>query len=61
MIVRVALLSFLLLTGISFGQEGTYYEGLGLFSTRPSETKSIQEIKRFGPVGLSLELYQPAY
>jgi hypothetical protein len=61
MIVRVALLSFLLLTGISFGQEGTYYEGQGLFSTRPSETKSIQEIKRFGPVGLSLELYQPAF
>ena len=61
MIVRVALLSFLLLTGISFGQEGTYYEGVGLFSTRPSETKSIQEIKRFGPVGLALELHQPAF
>ena len=61
MIVRVALLSFLLLSGISFGQEGTYYEGVGLFSTRPSETKSIQEIKRFGPVGLALELHQPAF
>ena len=33
----------------------------GLFSTRPSETKSLQSIDRFGPVGIGLELRQPAF
>jgi len=39
----------------------SFYKGPGLFSTRPSETKSLQEIKRFGPVGMGIELHQPAF
>ena len=38
-----------------------YKEPHGLFSTRPSETASLQSIKRFGPVGMSIDLLQPAF
>ena len=38
-----------------------YTQEAGLFSTRPSETKSLQTIKRFGPVGLGIDLLQPAF
>ena len=38
-----------------------YKEPYGLFSTRPDEKKSLQNIKRFGPVGLSIDLVQPAF
>ncbi|MBC8324054.1 MAG: hypothetical protein H8E27_00265 [Verrucomicrobia subdivision 3 bacterium] len=33
----------------------------GLFSTRPGETKSLQNIKRIGPVGMGIDLLQPAF
>jgi hypothetical protein len=42
-------------TGSSFYKEPT------LFSTRPAETNSLQTIDRFGPVGLSIDLIQPAF
>lgn len=32
-----------------------------IFSTRPDEKKSLQVIKRFGPVGIGLDLIQPAF
>ncbi len=38
-----------------------FYKAPGLFSTRPSETKSMQTIARFGPVGMGIELHQPAF
>jgi len=38
-----------------------FYKGPALFSTRPSETKSLQTIDRFGPVGMGIELHQPAF
>ena len=41
--------------------ESYYEEPHGLFSTRPSETKSLQSIDRFGPVGMGIELLQPAF
>ena len=41
--------------------KGFYKEEKGLFSTRPSETKSLQAIARFGPVGIGIELLQPAF
>ncbi len=45
-----------------FAEEpGFYSNPHALFSTRPSLTKSIQNIKRFGPVGLSIDLSQPAF
>jgi len=41
--------------------ETFYKKTNGLFSTRPSETKSLQTIARFGPVGIGIELRQPAF
>ena len=38
-----------------------YKDPRGLFSTRPSETKSLTNIKRFGPVGMGIDLIQPAF
>jgi len=39
----------------------SFYKGPGIFSTRPSETKSVQTIARFGPVGMGIDLHQPAF
>jgi len=39
----------------------SFYRAPGIFSTRPSETKSLQTIARFGPVGMGIELHQPAF
>ncbi len=41
--------------------ESFYKNPYGLFSTRPSEEKSLQTIDRFGPVGIGIELIQPAF
>lgn len=41
--------------------ESFYQNPNGLFSTRPSEKKSLQTIDRFGPVGIGIELIQPAF
>ena len=38
-----------------------YKDSRGLFSTRPSETQSLTNIKRFGPVGMGIDLIQPAF
>ncbi len=39
----------------------SFYKDTSLFSTRPDETKSSQSIDRFGPVGMGIELVQPAF
>ena len=39
----------------------SFYKGPGIFSTRPSETNSLTNIKRFGPVGMGIDLLQPAF
>ncbi|MFZ9936421.1 MAG: DUF6288 domain-containing protein, partial [Luteolibacter sp.] len=38
-----------------------YYKESPLFSTAPDPNKSVSELTRFGPVGMSLELHQPAF
>jgi hypothetical protein len=38
-----------------------YKNSRGIFSTRPSETSSLTNIKRFGPVGMGIDLIQPAF
>ncbi len=38
-----------------------YKNSRPLFSTRPSETKSLTNIKRFGSVGMGIDLIQPAF
>jgi hypothetical protein len=39
----------------------SFYKSPQLFSTCPSETASLQMIDRFGPVGIGIELHQPAF
>jgi hypothetical protein len=52
----------MLLSGIASAEDGSFYKNSrGLFSTRPSETSSLTNIKRFGPVGMGIDLIQPAF
>lgn len=39
----------------------SYYKGDKLFSTRPSEKKSLNTITRFGPVGMGIDLIKPTF
>jgi len=39
----------------------SFYKEPPLFSTAPGETKSLQTIGRFGPVGMGIDLVQPAF
>ena len=41
--------------------ENFYKNPHALFSTRPKEDSSLQTIERFGPVGLGIDLIQPAF
>jgi len=41
--------------------ESNFYKDWPLFSTRADETKAVQSIDRFGPVGIGIELHQPAF
>ncbi|HSP43900.1 MAG TPA: DUF6288 domain-containing protein, partial [Luteolibacter sp.] len=50
----------LLVSACSLGAEG-YYKESPLFSTAPAPEKSVNTITRFGPVGMSIELHQPAF
>ncbi|MDG2124911.1 MAG: DUF6288 domain-containing protein, partial [Verrucomicrobiales bacterium] len=38
-----------------------YKQPHGLFSTRPDESKSLQSVDRFGPVGIGIDLLPPAF
>ncbi len=43
-------------------QSQSYYKhDQALFSTRPSETQSLTNIKRLGPIGIGIDLIQPAF
>ena len=39
----------------------SYYKTPPLFSTAPSPSASVQTVARFGPVGIGIELHQPAF
>jgi len=39
----------------------SFYKTPPLFSTAPQETKSMETVDRFGPVGIGIELHQPAF
>ncbi len=49
------------LSAVPVSAQSFYKQPHGKFSTRPSETKSLQTIKRFGPVGMGIDLIQPAF
>ena len=53
------LLALVLISGTAHAQ--SYYKEPPLFSKRPDEKKSSFLLERFGPVGMSLELIQPAF
>jgi hypothetical protein len=60
--IRCALIAMWILCGTAAAQDSSFYDNPdGLFSTRPSDTKSLQTIKRFGPVGMGIDLLQPAF
>jgi len=48
------------MTSLSSAQ-GKFYKEAQLFSTAPSPEKSLQSVDRFGPVGIGIELIQPAF
>ncbi|MFU8892738.1 MAG: DUF6288 domain-containing protein [Luteolibacter sp.] len=39
----------------------SFYRETPVFSTAPSEKQSVSTLTRFGPVGMALELHQPAF
>ena len=47
--------------GLAPAQESSFYKHAAVFSTRPDETTSLHNIKRFGPVGMGIDLLQPAF
>jgi len=60
-VTLLALTAAILTCGIAAAAEGSFYKGLPLFSTRPNEKRSVSSIDRFGPVGMGIELHQPAF
>ena len=60
-IVVTVLLSILPACGAAGATEQSLYKSPPLFSTAPSEKASLQAIDRFGPIGLGIELHQPAF
>ena len=60
--IILSILIVLLAQPFIWAAKPTFYKNPnGLFSTRPGETKSLQNIKRFGPVGMGIDLLQPAF
>ena len=62
--IGFALATFFTCAAYSVAAEATapsFYKEPPLFSTAPSETASLQSIDRFGPVGIGIELHQPAF
>ena len=53
-------LLFSCLVGLASAQD-KFYKKTQLFSTAPSPEKSLQSVDRFGPVGIGIELIQPAF
>jgi hypothetical protein len=56
-----AVATLCLIHGTASAQQASFYKNPPLFSTAPNETKSVEALTRFGPVGLALELHQPAF
>ncbi len=59
--VLIALTATILSCCASAADKNSFYKAETLFSTRPGETKSMTPVDRFGPVGMGIELHQPAF
>lgn len=55
------LISLLLIGSVSSAMADFRYKESPFFSTAPDPEKSSQTITRFGPVGMSIDLVQPAF
>jgi len=60
-LLRVVVALAALATGMPVFAAESFYAEPALFSTRPDETKSVTTIERFGPVGIGIDLHQPAF
>lgn len=59
---RLCFLLLVLLCAQAHAEDQSFYKNPhGLFSTRPDASKSVQSIERFGPVGIGIDLIQPAF
>ena len=56
-----SLFSCVLLAGLTTSHAQSFYKEPALFSTAPNEAASVNDIGRFGPVGMAIELHQPAF
>ncbi len=59
--IRFACLPAILFSGLAVANAASFYKEPTLFSTAPDETASVNTIARFGPVGMAIELHQPAF
>jgi hypothetical protein len=59
--IRFACLPAILFSGLAVADAASFYKEPALFSTAPDETASVNTIARFGPVGMAIELHQPAF
>ncbi len=59
--LRPAAFCLLMFTGGGQAATPSFYLEPPLFSTAPAEEKSVNLIERFGPVGMAIELHQPAF
>jgi hypothetical protein len=59
--IRFSPIPFILLAGFAAADNGSFYKEPPLFSTAPDEKASVNTIARFGPVGMAIELHQPAF
>ncbi|MBT8045009.1 MAG: hypothetical protein KJO79_08665, partial [Verrucomicrobiae bacterium] len=56
-----SILALALLTGSAVAQDSYYKNPDALFSKRPDPTAPISHVERFGPVGIAIDLMQPAF
>ena len=59
--IRFSPIPFILLAGFAAADNVSFYKTPSLFSTAPDEKASVNTIARFGPVGMAIELHQPAF
>ena len=59
--IRLSAAALLVFTGGVHAATDGFYKETPLFSTAPGPEKSVNLIERFGPVGMSIELHQPAF
>jgi hypothetical protein len=59
--ISIGLVAFSLAHPYETANAKSFYKNAPLFSTAPSESLSVNTITRFGPVGMSIELHQPAF